>query len=125
MTVQDKNIAIAEMLGATQEQWYPPNKDTKQTGIHLAFPQGSWYPDNKRYHTDSLLKFHSDANWQMEACKFITKTYDTAWKITSKFCEIHNHNNGFDCRYDINCPENPMLDIFECLYYFSLYIKEK
>lgn len=39
MTTIEKNIAIAEMLGAKQEQWYPPNKDTKSTGIYLAMPQ--------------------------------------------------------------------------------------
>lgn len=124
MTIQNKNVAIAEMLGAVKENWYPPNKDTESTGDYYVFPAKTWYPDNKRHHGDYGLKFHSDANWQLEALKFITKTYDAAWKLTSKFCEIHNHNNGFDCRCEINCPENPLLDMFECLYQFSQYLKQ-
>ena len=116
MTTEQKNIAIAEMLGGHYKRIE-----------ELSFePKGRWhiqqFPDAKQNYD---LKFHSDANWQFEACKFITKTYDAAWKITSKFCEIHNHNNGFDCRCEINCPENPLLDMFECLYQFSQYIKQK
>jgi len=111
MTIEEKNKEIAHML-----KWvYVVDRDI-------------WNPDF--FHDYALvnsedLKFHSNANWQFEALLFITKTYDAAWKITSKFCEIHNHNNGFNCRCEINCPENPLLDMYECLYQFSQYIKNK
>jgi len=85
MSTSEKNIAIAEMLGAIIENWYPPNKDNGTSGNYLVFPnslyeyvddkgekkQHRWYPDNKRQHCDSLLKFDSDANWQYEAIEFI------------------------------------------------------
>lgn len=63
---EEYNTLCVKFLGAVSEQWYPPNKDTKSTGVHWAFSHGSWYPDNKRYHTDGLLKFHSDWNWVHE-----------------------------------------------------------
>lgn len=123
MTNRDKNIAIALMLGAVVENWYPANKDNDTTGNYYIFPERTWYPNNTRQHGDYGLRFDSDYNWMLEALKFITKKYDAAWKLTSKFCEIHNHSNGFDCRCEINCPENPMLDMFECLYQYSQYLK--
>ncbi len=85
MTTNEKNVAIAFMLGATIENWYPPNKLEHTTGDYLVFPTSLyeyldengkkkkyvWYPDNKKQHCDELLKFHSDANWQYEALQWI------------------------------------------------------
>ena len=133
VSTEQKNIAIAEMLGAEVECCY----HNTTSGYKMNQMVGDIMEKLRRYSNMPIggnvrkaiategLVFHSDANWQFEACKFITKTYDAAWKITSKFCEIHNHNNGFDCRCEINCPENPLLDMFECLYQFSQYIKQK
>jgi hypothetical protein len=74
-TTLEKNVAIALMMGATTEQWYPPNKDYNSTGVYLSFPK-EYYPDNKRYHGDFALKFHSDANWQDDVISFLEKKYD-------------------------------------------------
>ena len=109
MTTQDKNKCISEMLS-----WvYVKDGDI-------------WNPNmlhDYSFTRTTDLKFDTDANWQLEALKFITETYDAAWKLTSKFCQIHNHDNGFDCRCEINCPENPLIDMFECLFQFSQYLK--
>lgn len=71
-----KNIAIAKMMGAIEEQWHPYNKDTHTTGIYLIFPSEiykghKWYPDNIRQHGDNTLKFDKDSNWQNEALLYI------------------------------------------------------
>jgi len=70
--IQERNKQIALMLGAVPEQWYPVSEMYNQSGVHFAFPQGKWYPDNNRYHSQELLKFHSNWNWLMEA---VTKVY--------------------------------------------------
>lgn len=67
-TIQEGNRLIAEFMGAVAEEWYPPNKDTDSTGVHLVFKQGDKYPDNQRHHPDSCLKYHSDWDWLMPVC---------------------------------------------------------
>jgi hypothetical protein len=128
MTTQEKNNEIAIMLG-----WEYISKDKHK----YAFENYGWWKKGVYYNKidarhnsdwigfDSDLKFDCDYNSMFEALLFITKTYDAAWKMTSKFCEIHNHNNGFCCRCEINCPENPLIDMFECLFQFSQYIKKE
>ncbi len=140
MTTDQKNIAIAEMLGAVQEQWYPPNKDNKTTGVHLAFKANGWYPDNQRYHADCHLKFHSDANWQFEAIQWVEnirlnnlKLYDV--QIGGKTCSIRSeeytineerrkNKDAFKHFYaESSSADSKKEAIFEALYQFSQHIK--
>lgn len=60
------NGIIAEFMGATKEQWYPPSKDT--SGVHYSYPKDC-YPDNEKYHCDFLLKYHTDWNWLLPVVK--------------------------------------------------------
>jgi hypothetical protein len=134
VTIQQKNVAIAEMLGAVKENWYPPNEQYGTTGDYYAFPQGqkSWYPDNVRHHGDYALKFHSDANWQFEALDWVERC-GCGLSILSnphtglKGCHIYKDDRhcGIEVAgYESNdCTKKEA--IFEALYQFSLYLKTK
>lgn len=133
VTDEQKNIAIAEMLGAVKENWYPPNKDNETTGDYYIFPhtlyeyieegktkQYRWYPDNVRQHGDSKLKFHSDANWQYEAIDWVEAQGYRVQSYTYG-CYIVNVDEQV-ITYD---GDNRKEAIFEALYQFSQYLKEK
>lgn len=142
MTNVEKNIAIAEMLGATVENWYPPNKEAKTTGNYLAFQTGQWWPNNTKCHRDSLLKFDTDANWQFEAINwiesqlmFVDKLYYA--QITKLHCGIYSEEHilnkyrtkkGFKSwTYYCNISSYGATKkeaIFEALYQFSIYLKQ-
>lgn len=136
----DKNVAIAILMGAVIENWYPYNKDTKRTGKYLKFPEAMyiyddidgkkkqyrWYPDNQRYHGDALLKFDTDSNWQFEAISWIEKQgYDTIIgknDIQYWFGILAKNNfNGIV----IPSKTSKKQAIFETLFQFSQFIKQK
>jgi len=120
----EMNREIAKMIGSVEEQWYPSNKDTRSTGIHLAFPERGKYPDGKRYHCDSLLKFHSDANWQLQAIEWIE---ENGWYVNINRCEVSVYD--FDYKntangYSTSCvASTKKLAIFNVLYAFSQHLK--
>lgn len=131
MMTEQKNIAIAEMLGAVKENWYPANKDNGSTGNYYIFPTGKWYPNNKRQHGDYALKFHSDANWQFEAIDWVEKQNVIGAEYASNYnfisscfsCEIET--TGYRSSTIINVEnQNRKEAIFEALYQFSKYMKE-
>lgn len=68
--LQERNKELALMMGAVKERWYPPTKEDEEYGTYFVFPQGTWYPGGVRQHNYSLMKFHSDWNWLMEAKRF-------------------------------------------------------
>lgn len=135
----EKEIEIALMLGAIIENWYPPNKDTKTSGIHLSFPTTlinsniKWYPDNKRYHADSLLKFSTDANWQfavinwIEQQGYIVTSYQNTCEIESSDGEYSETNNQMlhQSYYEISGGKTRQKAMFEAIYQFSQYLKQK
>lgn len=142
----EKNIAIAEMIGAVEEQWYPPNKDYGSTGRYWKFPKevAQRLPSTfLQVAGDYGLKFHSDANWQFEAIDWIERQKmfeDNLYyvQITKKHCGIHTEEHtinkyrtkeGFkswEYFCNINCRENTKKEaIFEALYQFSQYLKQK
>lgn len=131
----EKNVAIAEMLGVKQEEWYPPNKDMQSTGIHLVFPQNTWYPDNKRQHCDSLLKFDTDANWQFEAIDFCERenflpNTIVEFIILCEGCSVNvrSADKGEQLFFWFSGYEKirgKKPTIFEALYQFSQYLKQK
>lgn len=91
MDFLEKNGPIAEFMGAIKEQWYPKAK--QQTGIHYAYPPNE-FPDNEKYHSDNLLKYHSDWNWLMPVVTKIESIYDEhhgyfGVYISSNSCHIH------------------------------------
>jgi len=138
-----KNITIAEMLGAVQEEWYPYNKDTKSTGIYLAMKEG-FFPNGKRYCGDSMLKYHSDANWQLSTLEWI-ESLDLSdkhykWEFDGKeYCNFSGFETWIErntCSIWMNLDLDPPQRIaysegkdkreatFEALYQFSQYLKK-
>jgi len=123
MTTQEKNIEIAKMLGAVREEWYPSNKDTGSTGIYFAMPQKQYFPNGERYCGDTFLKFDTDANWQFEAIDWVEKQgYPVT--VCQEYCQIdtnfqpYNEIIGYEGK-------NKKEAIFEALFQFSQYLKQK
>jgi hypothetical protein len=144
MTTKDKNIAIAEMLGAVKENWYPPNKDNQSTGNYYIFPAKTWYPSNVRHHGDYQLKFDTDAEWQYKAVEFIEaldhsdlhyKWPDLDGKERSNFggytVDIERNYCYIQCELQLDPPHlfisskgaTKKEAVFEVLYEFSQYLK--
>jgi hypothetical protein len=134
-TILEKNVAIALMMGATTDQWYPPNKDNNSTGLYLNFTK-DWWPDNRRYYGDYGLKFHSDANWQDEAMKFLEKklfffvaapfTDDETGGLSGEYwCQVlkGTTNINYNPLVDICGQPSKKLAIFEALYEMSQLVK--
>jgi len=125
MTTQDKNIAIAEMLGAVKENWYPPNKLAGTTGDYYVFPAKTWYPDNVRQHRDNALKFDSDANWQYAAIEWIEKQSQEVSQHVDE-CSIGETIDAYYHRgRALGKGKNRLEATFEALYQFSQYLKEQ
>ena len=59
MTTQEKNTAVAKMLG-----W-------KFEGIIIDFIPNTWKEEDITYYSTNHLKFDTDANWQFEAIEWI------------------------------------------------------
>lgn len=62
--VKEGNVLIALFMGAKKENWYPANKDNKQTGDYYAFEEKE-YPANEKYVGDYALKYHCSYDWLM------------------------------------------------------------
>jgi len=117
MTIQDKNVAIAEMLGWKKGmlgEFIHPNIEVKDGMINIISPLD--------------LKFHSDANWQFEAIDWIEKqkynwqlTQDAPHGIKFDWFDEHNVCVLEQKEYYIK----PTEAIFEALYQFSQYLKQK
>jgi len=93
----ESNSLIAEFMEAIPEQWYPESKMYKQSGKHYSFPRSTEYPDNKRFHSDNLLKYHTDWNWLMQVVEKIETLYDNndgkyGVYISSNCCNIQGTN---------------------------------
>lgn len=124
MTIQDKNIAIAEMIG-----W-------KFKGIIIDFIPGTWKEEDVTQYSSNHLKFDTDANWQFEAIDFIENNYSQPHYITSKLniyiskcclnkkhrCEI-SMDDRFLPKFSIHIEESTRKEaIFEALYQFSQHL---
>lgn len=139
--IQKKNIAIAEMMGARYEAYY--KNDT--TGFEMAQMVGECMKNLRIYsHMPvgssvkngieiSNLCFHSDFNWQFEALDFIVNLSDeevyNQYLIMDNSCSISHRNAKTGETYcnilHYSKEENTKEAIFEALYEFSQYIKEK
>lgn len=142
-----KEIEIALMLGATIENWYPPNKVENTTGDYLVFPESmykyiddegkekpyKWYPDNKRQHCDTALKFSFDSTWQYEAIGWVRKqgySIDIYSEIGRNEVNIYLPSDNIPFIIS-NSPHNDNLNvtlkkaIFEALYNLSQHLKNK
>lgn len=126
MTTQEKNIAIAEMLGWRKgHRDFPKEKRWKD----------DWFDRDELRRTRGDLEpllFHSDANWQFEAIEFVEKInansngeyYPHTVSIWKDCCVISDGNNGDDIvRYYSGSTKKEA--IFEALYQFSQYLKQK
>lgn len=58
------------------------------------------------------LKYNSSWDWLIPVYNKFTSDLDIAWKITSKGVFIHNHNNGYNSLFEVNCPENVIVDAY-------------
>lgn len=65
------NILIATMiLGAREEQWYPPNKDSRRSGKYYILENQKFFPGYMGHCCgDYALSFHKDWSWAMETAK--------------------------------------------------------
>jgi len=114
MTIEEKNVEIALMLEWERGmlgEFTRPNTLVKNSWIDI-IP----FFD---------LKFHLDANWQFEAIEWIEKQ-NYMVEITSQECSIFSSKIS-DSKEDIIWTEGLTKKeaIFEALYQFSQYIKEK
>lgn len=137
--IQKKNIAIAEMMGAKYEPYYKNHT----TGFEMAQMVGECMENLRKYsHMPigssikngieiSNLYFHSSYDWQFEAVEWIENiivvpefkiTYLV--KIEGIGCEI-GYYDGKEITVVNVIKENKKEAIFEALYQFSQYIKEK
>lgn len=129
MTTEEKNIAIAEMLGAKltcyyhntttgfkMEQMIGDIVEKLKSLNHLPIGQHILNGIDIKY-----LKFHSDANWQFEALEYVNTQgyYATSYPNT---CEIENDDKSY---YKISQGHTRKEAIFEALYQFSQYLKQK
>ena len=109
---EEKNIAIAEMLGWKFLSTMPENVITDL---------------KKEHHSLHNLKFHLDANWQFEALKKTMvytlmkkgSTFNDKWFV----CTIKEYNETTGNKIFIAEGVDENEAIFEALYQFSQYIK--
>lgn len=127
MTTLEKQISIAEMLKIEITQPYPPNKE--QHGYLFKLEKDFAKAVGENYLNTSILKFDSDANWQFEALLFLSKN-NYYWDILS----YNSEEQGYECsifiepRLNIKIKsrgKSPQEAIFEALYQFSVYLKQK
>jgi hypothetical protein len=121
MTIEQKNIAIAEMLGWRRgHRDFPKEKRWKNDWFDI---------DEIRRTRDGLepLLFHSNANWQFEAIDWIEKQ-KVYIRIEKPIGELSSWFVNFDSEHSeikevqvFN--KNRKEAIFEALYQFSRYIK--
>jgi hypothetical protein len=123
MTIQEKNIQIAEMLGWGKgmlgEFTRPDTKANKEGMINIIPPFG--------------LKFDIDANWQFEAIDFVEKqgyivtSYQNTCEIESSDGDYSESNNCMvgQSYYEISGGKERKEVIFEALFQFSQYLKQK
>ena len=139
MTTQDKNIAIAEMLGWKYVTWMDRRDEkygkTIYEGWYSRVPNiynrkinGELYKG--RSHNN--LKFHSDANWQDEAIEWIQQQDVIGAKYASNYNVVvdcfgcYIETTGYHSWTVVRVEnENRKETIFEALYQFSQYLKQK
>ena len=129
MTTTEKNIAIAEML-----EWklFTDNK-------HFIIPKPLNKLSDSNFQNLRLpeeLLFHSDANWQFEAIERIKYISENSKKFFGKYVDIQflvDFLNGVELYVDKEriflqtaFDEGQLKEaIFEALYQFSIYLKNK
>lgn len=126
--ILQKNVAIAEMLGAKAEQWYPPNEHLKFSGVHMCYrDKDKFFPNGAKFHAADMLKYHNDFNWQLEALAFIESNgYITniLGKDIGCTCVIRS-KDGDELPIAVVSNSSKKEAIFEAIYQFSQYIKNK
>lgn len=124
MTTEEKNVAIAEMLN-----WYKTDDGyLLPKSLESGYDYMEWANTFKRDNSITYyalhspnLKFHSDANWQFEALEFVHKLHPV--EIKYGFGVIIDFGIKRNAIVEIN--KNTKEAIFEALYQFSIYLKEK
>lgn len=124
MTNSDKNISIAEMLGAFEV--------TPWVGITQPYFKGTCYnlgntrwicgtkdKEEVRKYLGNHLRFDTDANWQYEAIELIEKNKEYLVSITDTECEIFNEQEK-EYFYQLTAGYSKKEAVFEALYQFSL-----
>jgi hypothetical protein len=56
-----------------------------------------------------------DLNWDylMPVFNKFTKDFDISWKISSTMVSLYNPQTNLDGRWEINCPENVIIDAWK------------
>src|SRR6478609_3861847 len=133
-TIQEKNIVIAEMLG-----WKDMDGDfVLPKNLESNYDYREWC-DTKEYENPDIfpgfmeshyilspnnLMFRNDANWQYEAINYVKSlgySYEVEGNKTNCACVIHLP----DLRASAASAKEEKLAVFEALYQFSQYLKEK
>lgn len=129
MTIQEKNAEIAKMLG-----WRMGHKNPTETRW-----KDDWFDTDEIRKTGKgglePLLFHSDANWQFEIIEWIenlkiSKAGYAYFQMTKNNIWIYVYkNHTIHCVASFNGVENSKVTkkeaIFEALFQFSQYLKEK
>lgn len=141
MTVIEKNIEIAKMLGLKRiKDWQGVECFTNPNWYHLQW--SNKYQDNLEIETyrDSELCYHSDANWQFEVISYI-ESLPFFVIISSTGCTIKCWEDSIPLEWLKYFSKYPFKDIFtfggknyklskkeaifETLFELSQYLKNK
>jgi hypothetical protein len=132
MTTQEKNLAIAEMLGAKVEPWLEIQQPYYKGTIYNPLIEGDWCCGMKD--KDECLetlgrhaKYDSDANWQFYALEWIEARGHPIYIVKTDVVIKSNGTistpsvwNGTQHRFP-----NKKEAIFEALFQFSQYLKKQ
>lgn len=132
MTQQEKNVEIAKMLGWEYDEISESFDTPFLELVELQAFGDEQFSSRLR---DFELKFHSDANWQFEAIKWIENlkigkngyAYMQIVKNNIWIYVYKNHTNYIGAFFSgVEHPKATKKEaIFEALFQFSQYLKEK
>lgn len=132
MTIQEKNAEIAKMLGWEYDEL---SESFDTPFLELVEPQAFGDEQFSSKLKDFELEFHSDANWQFEVIEWIEnlkigKAGYAYFQMAKNNIWIYVYkNHTIHCVASFNGVENSKVTkkeaIFEALFQFSQYLKEK
>ena len=121
MTTIEKNVEIAKLLdfktNSQKTHWKFKGLNNSIFNELITDIHNGWLSE--------LLKFHSNAEWQLGAIEYI-ESLGYAFEYCNKQCRIYDNKLSEGWTRERLCPvkENTAKEaIFECLFQFSQYIK--
>ena len=68
-----------------------------------------WLPHENMCKINSL-RYNFSWDWLMPVFDKFTSKFNISWKISSTMVSIYNPNTNINGRFEINCPENIIID---------------